>query len=172
MHTEKVNTELFSRSVIQLRIFFRNFLASSSVKRPTSFCWWFCRYWGGCEDLGQCCGISKLLHIPVVNALYLHQLHTHRTYNFTAQAQASINSSGFIGQLFYCLWRQNKWDVQCCFTSTETIRAVRDEEPKTATSTFTQLLSSDKQGFSFQYCFTSTETIRLIRNEEPTSTFT
>ena len=29
------------------------------------------------------------------------------------------------------------------FTSTETIRTVRDEEPRTSTSTFTQLLSSD-----------------------------
>ena len=33
--------------------------------------------------------------------------------------------------------------VQCCFTYTETIRTVRDGEPRTSTSTFTQLLSSD-----------------------------
>ena len=33
--------------------------------------------------------------------------------------------------------------VQCCFTSTETIRTIRDGEPRSATSTFTQLLSSD-----------------------------
>ena len=32
--------------------------------------------------------------------------------------------------------------VQRCFTSTETVQTVRDEEPRTATSTFTQLLSS------------------------------
>ena len=32
--------------------------------------------------------------------------------------------------------------VQCCFTSTETIRTVRDWKPRTATSTFTQLLNS------------------------------
>ena len=54
--------------------------------------------------------------------------------------------------------------------STETIRLIRDGEPRTATSTFTQLLSSDVQ------CrFTSTETIRLIRDGEPgmaISTFT
>ena len=31
---------------------------------------------------------------------------------------------------------------QCCVASTETIRAVRDREPKTATSTFTQLMNS------------------------------
>ena len=33
--------------------------------------------------------------------------------------------------------------VQCCFASTETIRTIREGEPRTATSTFTQLLSSD-----------------------------
>ena len=32
--------------------------------------------------------------------------------------------------------------VQCCFTSTETIRTIRDAEPRTSTSTVTQLLSS------------------------------
>ena len=35
-----------------------------------------------------------------------------------------------------------KVQVQRCFTSTETVRTVRDGEPRTATSTFTQLLSS------------------------------
>ena len=34
--------------------------------------------------------------------------------------------------------------VQCCFTSTETIRTIRYREPRTSTSTFTQLLSSDR----------------------------
>ena len=34
--------------------------------------------------------------------------------------------------------------VQCCFTSTETIRLIRTgPEPRTAISTFTQLLSSE-----------------------------
>jgi len=32
---------------------------------------------------------------------------------------------------------------KCCFTSTETIRLIRDGEPRTATSTFAQLLSSN-----------------------------
>ena len=32
--------------------------------------------------------------------------------------------------------------VQCCFTSTETIRIIRDRAPRTSTSTFTPLLSS------------------------------
>ena len=33
--------------------------------------------------------------------------------------------------------------IQCCFTSTETIRSNRDGEPRTATSSFTQVLSSE-----------------------------
>ena len=33
--------------------------------------------------------------------------------------------------------------VQCCFTSTETIKTIRDGEPRTSTTTFTQLWSSD-----------------------------
>ena len=33
--------------------------------------------------------------------------------------------------------------VQCCFTSTETARTVRDRESRMATSTFTQLLNSE-----------------------------
>ena len=35
----------------------------------------------------------------------------------------------------------------CCFTSTETIRAIGDGKPRTATSTFTQLPSSDVYGY-------------------------
>jgi len=31
--------------------------------------------------------------------------------------------------------------VQCCFMSTETIRSIKDREPRRATSTFTQLQS-------------------------------
>ena len=33
--------------------------------------------------------------------------------------------------------------VQCCFTSTETIRTIRDGEPRTSSSTFTQRLSCE-----------------------------
>ena len=32
--------------------------------------------------------------------------------------------------------------IHCCFTSTETMRFTRDGEPRTATSTFRQLLNS------------------------------
>ena len=33
------------------------------------------------------------------------------------------------------------FQVQCCFTPTETIRLIRDGEPRTAASTFTHLLN-------------------------------
>ena len=42
---------------------------------------------------------------------------------------------------------------QCCFTSTETVRNIRDGEPRTATSTFAQLPSSG--------CFPQLRLIRL-----------
>ena len=68
--------------------------------------------------------------------------------------------------------------VQRCLTPTKRIRLIRDGEPW-ATSTFTQLLSSDSLfiffSFFFQCCFTSTETIRTIKDGETrtaTSTFT
>ena len=55
--------------------------------------------------------------------------------------------------------------------SAETVGTVRDGEPRTATSTFTLLLSSE----ILQCCFTSTEAVWTIRDGEPrtaTSTFT
>ena len=60
--------------------------------------------------------------------------------------------------------------------SPETVRTIRDGEPRTATLTFTQLLSSVVDYFFFfKCCFTSTETIRTVRDRESrtaTSTFT
>ena len=47
--------------------------------------------------------------------------------------------------------------------STETVRTVRDGEPRTATSTFTQLPSSMYHGKQ-TFCLTATEAIRLIRD--------
>ena len=41
------------------------------------------------------------------------------------------------------LFRHVPHFFKCCFTSTETIRTTRDGEPRTATSTFTQLRSSN-----------------------------
>ena len=46
--------------------------------------------------------------------------------------------------------------------STETMRLIGDGEPGTATSTFTQLLSSEILQFT-ELCLSSTETIRLIK---------
>ena len=34
--------------------------------------------------------------------------------------------------------------VQCCFTFKETLRTIRDREPRTSTSIFTQLLNSNR----------------------------
>ena len=48
--------------------------------------------------------------------------------------------------------------LQCCITSTEKLRTVKDGKPKRSTSTFTQLLTS-----VLQCCFTSTETMRTGR---------
>ena len=54
--------------------------------------------------------------------------------------------------------------------------AIRDEEPRTATSTFTRLLSAELlKVLQVPCCFTSTETIKTIRDGKlrtVTSTFT
>ena len=60
------------------------------------------------------------------------------------------------------------------YVHTETISFIRDGEPRTVTSTFTQLLNSEEFEFNVAR-FTSTETIQTIRDGEPrtvTSTFT
>ena len=58
---------------------------------------------------------------------------------------------------------------QCCFTLKETIRTFRVGEPRTATSTFTQLLSCEcVVKVQTQRCFTSTENVRTPpRDGEP-----
>ena len=64
--------------------------------------------------------------------------------------------------------------VLCCFTSTETLRLIRDGEPRTATSTFTQLQSSANLivYWLVECCFTSTETVGLLGIIFNTSTMT
>ena len=79
----------------------------------------------------------------------------------------SILASVDVEQNVYTPWcRSNPYKSHLlpswCFTSTETIRTASDGEPRTATSTFTPLLSS-----VLQCCFTPTETIRTIRDGEP-----
>ena len=67
------------------------------------------------------------------------------------------------------------YSVQCCFTSTEAVGIVRDGDPSTSTSTFSQLLSSEFRNINVKCCFTSTETVRTTRDGEPrtaNSTFT
>ena len=41
--------------------------------------------------------------------------------------------------------------LKCCFTSTETVRTIRDGEPRTPASTFTQLLSAVQFSSMFFY---------------------
>ena len=54
------------------------------------------------------------------------------------------NDTGRPPQLSHSSWALTVCvHVQCCLKSTETVRTVRDGEPRTATSTFTQFLGSD-----------------------------
>ena len=46
-------------------------------------------------------------------------------------------SPGWSPRLSQLLSSVIRVQIQCCFTSPETIRTVRDVEPRTATSTFT-----------------------------------
>ena len=57
-------------------------------------------------------------------------------YNFSVTASTSS-----VGDNSAVL--TSSFSFQCYFTSTETIRLIRDGDPRTATSTFTQLLSSE-----------------------------
>ena len=56
------------------------------------------------------------------------------------QALLRIGSPGRPPRLSHSSWAL-RWLVQCCFTSTKIRSSVRDREPRTVTSTFTQLLS-------------------------------
>ena len=61
--------------------------------------------------------------------------------------------------------------LQCCFTSTETVRTIRDWEPRATISHSSWVLGV----LIVECCFTSTETLRTNRDREPrtaTSTFT
>ena len=65
----------------------------------------------------------------------------------------------------------NSSSNQLLYASTETIRTIKDGEPRTATSTFTQLLSSDSVSFKVASVMstdrTGTETTRTVRDREP-----
>ena len=61
---------------------------------------------------------------------------TTSTHDFSVSQVRSVAFG--VPIFFYEVWGS----VHCCFTFTETVRTIRDEEPWTAASTFTQLLSS------------------------------
>ena len=46
-----VPAELVSRGGNRMSVLFSS--SSSSIEQPASFCWWFCRCWGSCGDLGH-----------------------------------------------------------------------------------------------------------------------
>ena len=56
--------------------------------------------------------------------------------------------------------------VQCCFTSKATTRTIRDGEPRTTTSTFTQLLIPEDFG---ELCFVLLFMVAWVKKEIPTS---
>ena len=75
------------------------------------------------------------------------------TFSKTKQKHPSFKV--FIFDFFYIFFSSVALHAQ------RTVRIIRDREPRTSTSTFTQLLSSEHKCF-VQCCFTSTETIRTI----------
>ena len=62
-----------------------------------------------------------------------------------------------------------KVQVQCCFTSTETTRNIKDGEPRTATWTFTQLLSSESNDGERPVCMylAQTPSITTHKSHKP-----
>ena len=54
--------------------------------------------------------------------------------------------------------------VQCCFMSTETVPTVSDGEPRTSTSTFTQILSSVRlSSFSLFFFFSTRSSLSVYQ---------
>ena len=64
--------------------------------------------------------------------------HTHRELS----ASLTRIPTPTMNQLFVRVIRNPQISTECCFTSTGTMRLLRAGEPRTGTSTFTQLLSS------------------------------
>ena len=62
-----------------------------------------------------------------------------------------------------------KVQIQCCFRSTQTIRTIRDREPRTGTTTSDFYTSTELCicKVQIQCWFRSTQTIRTIRDREP-----
>ena len=77
-----------------------------------------------------CLRITSRLHTPRLSGL--HEAHCPTTACCVHCADIQSTQSLRCGLLP---------NIQCCFTSTETVRTIRDGEPRTATSTLTQLLN-------------------------------
>ena len=131
-----------------------------------------------------CLRITSRLHTPRLSGL--HEAHCPTTACCVHCADIQSTQSLRCGLLP---------NIQCCFTSTETVRTIRDGEPRTSASTFTQLLSFGllcasvliyvcqrtsgppahslscgllAKSIMLLYCFTSTVTVfRTIRDGEP-----
>ena len=92
---------------------------------------------------------------------------------FTCSSALSLSGSSYPKLSVVVCWTRLQGPGQplegfIVYASTETVRTVRDGEPRTPTSTFTQLLSSVK------VVQVNTETVRTVRDREPmtsTSTF-
>ena len=117
------------------------------------------------EILGNCSSCCSLLLYPELwNSGQLFKL----LFTVALHPQRSYIRTGLLGtrsprrppRLSHSSWALNFWaTIQCCSTSIETVRTIRDREPRTSTSNFTQLLSSVIH-VQVQCCFTSTETVR------------
>ena len=69
--------------------------------------------------------------------------------NVTSHLHGHSRTLFFLEGWLACFTNKRKAvQVHCRFTSTETIRTIRDGEPRTATTTLTQLLSSMSRGSS------------------------
>ena len=60
-----------------------------------------------------------------------------RTRRVSGDHESELTLSARLQFIAVILFPQETVRVQCCFTSTETIRLIRDGKPRTATSTFT-----------------------------------
>ena len=96
--------------------------------------------------------------VPLVEFIYLDTLMPDESYHTGLRSlllylryvfRALINSLAML-------------QIQCCFTSTKTTRTIRDGEPRTTTSTFTQLLSSEWP-WSYGEAYTSSLSLASLR---------
>ena len=114
---------------------------------------WMCVCAGMCNNNVMECGVEGWVQQAVENAVEQRRDHS--------RFQAYSNLVYFAAETFPA---HPQWLVQHCLMSTETVQTVRDGEPRTSTSTFTHLQSSDPQWFSVALLVQS---VRTIGDEEP-----